>query len=107
MPNPNHMSKMTKYLLVLSLSCLAVGLVFVTGIVNVGDAVSLYVTLPAGAIFFGLFLISLSLQAQSALFDEDQRMALAAIGQDKSAPPKACCEAKAQKKEALALVAGT
>ena len=99
---------MTKVLLVLSLSCLAAGLAFVTGIVNVGDAVSLYVTLPAGAIFFGLFLIALSLQAQSALFDEDQRMALAAaIGDRKSPGPKPCCEAKAQEKEGLALVAGT
>ena len=102
------MSKTTKVLLVLSLSCLTAGLVFVTGIVNVGDAVSLYVTLPAGAIFFGLFLISLSLQAQSALFDEDQQTALAAaIGGRKSAAPKACCEAKTQEKEGLALVAGT
>jgi hypothetical protein len=100
------MSKLTKVLLVLSLLCLTAGLVFVTGIVNVVDAVSLYVTLPAGAIFFGLFLISLSLQAQSALFDEDQRMALAAIGLAKSTPPKACCDAKAQRKE-LVLVAGT
>lgn len=98
---------MTKVLLVLSLSCLTAGVVFVTGIVNVGDAVSLYVTLPAGAIFFGLFLIALSLQAQSALFDEDQRMALAAIGHGKSAPSKASSEAKAQKKEELAMVAGT
>jgi|SoiMethySBSTD1v2_1073268.scaffolds.fasta_scaffold2232142_1 hypothetical protein len=99
------MSKMTKVLLVLSLSCLTAGLVFVTGIVSVGEAVALYVTLPAGAIFFGLFLISLSLQAQSALFDEEQRMALvAAIGTNKSAPSISCCEGK--KKEELALVAG-
>jgi hypothetical protein len=100
------MSKMTKFLLVLSLSCLTAGLVFVTGLVNVGEAVGLYVTLPAGAIFWGLFLISLSLQAESALFDEEQRMAVAAILPSNSAAPKACCEAKAQKKDGLALVAG-
>jgi hypothetical protein len=102
------MSKMTKFFLVLSLSCLTAGLVFVTGMVNVGEVVALYVTLPAGAILFGLFLISLSLQTQSALFDEDQRMALtAAIGHRESALPKACCEVNAQKSKELALVAGT
>ena len=93
------MSKMTKVLLVLSLSCLAGGLVFVTGLVNVGEAVWLYVTFPAGAIFFGLFLISLSLQAESALFDEEKRAAIA------SATPvaqKACCETKNAGKKALA-----
>jgi hypothetical protein len=100
------MSKTTKVLLVLALSCLAAGLVFVTGLVNVGEAVWLYVTMPAGAILFGLFLISLSLQAESALFDEEQRRTVAAIGSGKSAAPKACCEAKAHKKEGLAMVAG-
>jgi len=103
-----NMSKMTKVLLLLSLACLTAGLVFVTGIVNVGDAASLYVALPAGAIFFGLFLIALSLQAQSALFDEEQRTALAAaIGARESAATNVSCEANAQKKEELALVAGT
>jgi hypothetical protein len=101
------MSKMTKVLLVLSLSCLASGLVFVTGIVNVGEAAWLYVTFPVGAILFGLFLISLSLQAESALFDEEQRRTVAAIGSGKSAAPKVCCEARAHKKEGLAMVART
>ena len=86
------MSKTTKVLLALALSCLTAGLGFVTGIVNVGEAVSLYVTLPAGAILFGLFLISLSLQAQSALFDEGQRMASAALAKTHpTAAPKSCC----------------
>lgn len=95
------MSKMTKVLLVLSLSCLASGLVFVTGLVNVGEAAWLYVTFPAGAILFGLFLISLSLQGASALFDEEQRTIVAAIA---AAPAsrKPCCEPTAQVKESLA-----
>jgi hypothetical protein len=96
------MSKMTRFLLVLSLSCLTAGLIFVTGIVNVGEAVGLYVTLPAGAIFFGLFSISLSLQAESALFDEEQRTIVAAIATATPASRKPCCEPRAQVKESLA-----
>lgn len=96
------MSKMTKVLLVLSLSCLTAGLVFVTGLVNVGEAVWLYVTFPAGAIFFGLFLISMSLQGASALFDEEQRTIVAAIASAAPASRKACCESTAQVKESLA-----
>jgi len=86
------MSKMTKILLVLALSCLAAGLIFVTGTVNVGGAVWLYVAFPAGAIFFGLFLISLSLQQASALFDEEQRVAVAAIDKAQlAAGSNSCC----------------
>lgn len=95
------MSKMTKVLLVLSLSCLAAGLVFVTGLVNVGEIVALYATLPAGAVFFGLFLISLSLQAESALFDEEQRLT-ATITTATPVAGKVCCEPKQASKETLA-----
>ena len=93
---------MTKILLTLSLSCLASGLVFVTGLVNAGEAVWLYVTFPAGAILFGLFLISMSLQGASALFDEEQRTIVAAIA---AAPTtrNPCCDPKAQVKESLAV----
>jgi ABC-type transport system involved in multi-copper enzyme maturation permease subunit len=99
------MSKMTKFLLVLSLSCLTAGLIFVTGTVNVGEAVWLYVTFPAGAIFFGLFLIALSLQGPSALFDEEQRMAVAAIAgtQPTDAPKAYCQQVKPDEKKAYAL----
>ena len=84
---------MTKILLTLSLSCLASGLVFLTGLVNAGEAVWLYVTFPAGAILFGLFLISMSLQGASALFDEEQRMTVAALGKAQpSAASKSCCQ---------------
>jgi hypothetical protein len=96
------MSKMTKGLLVLSLSCLASGLVFLTGLVNVGEAVWLYVTFPAGAILFGLFLISLSLQAESALFDEERRATAGAIASATPDTQKACCEAKDAGKKTLA-----
>ena len=86
------MSKMTKTLLILSLSLLATGLVFVTNLVNVQNAVAFYVALPAGAIFFGLFLISRCLQAETALFDQEQRLAFAAA--TKAAPQRPCCEPK-------------
>ena len=66
------MSKATKTLLVLSVTCLALGLIFVTGLVNVQDAVALYVALPAGAIFFGLFLISKLLDSETAAYDAEQ-----------------------------------
>ena len=98
------MSKMTKALLVLSLSCLAAGLVFVTGLINVTDMPFLYVTFPAGAISFGLFLISLSLQKESALFDEERRATAAAIASATPVTQKACCESKDADKKALAPV---
>ena len=71
------MTKMTKTLLVLSLIGLVAGLVFVTGLVNVTNAIGLYVTLPAGAILFGLFLISRMLEKETSRFDEEQRTILA------------------------------
>ena len=98
----NDMSKMTKVLLVLSLSFLAVGLVFVAGWINVGEAVWLYVTFPSGAILFGLFLISLSLQAESALFDEEHRLATVAINSATSVVTKPSREEKCAGKKTLA-----
>lgn len=91
---------MTKLLLVLSLSCLTTGLVFVTGLVNAEQAVGLYVTFPAGAIFFGLFLISLTLQAESALFDEEQRTQAIVCATPATAKP--CCDRKPEGNETLA-----
>jgi hypothetical protein len=98
------MSKMTKVLLTLSLSCLASGLVFLTGLVNAGEAVWLYVTFPAGAILFGLFLISMSLQGASALFDEEQRTIVAAVAKvhPTAGAPTSCCQP--EQKDAYALV---
>jgi hypothetical protein len=95
------MSKTTKVLLVLSLSCLTAGLLFVTGTLNVGEATWPFVTFPAGAILFGLFLISLSLQGATALFDQEQRAIAAAISSATSLVRKPCCEAKNESKEAL------
>src|SRR2546422_9965727 len=72
------MARMTKTLLTVSLAGLITGLAFVTGLVNVQNAVWLYVALPAGAIFFGLFLIAKLLEQETARYDAEQRTLLAA-----------------------------
>lgn len=98
------MSKTTKILLVLSISLLSAGLVFVTGVVTVGDAVALYAALPAGAILFGLFLIALSLQSETALFDEEQRRKIGAISSARPAVQKPCCGANAAEEKTVRAV---
>ena len=70
------MTKITKSLLGLSIVGIGSGLVFVSGLINVQDKVAYYVSLPAGAIFFGLFLISLMLEKESAAYDAEQRKLL-------------------------------
>jgi hypothetical protein len=82
------MGKTTKILLGLSIAGLALGLTFVTGLINVEHLVALYVALPVGAIFFGLFLISLMLERESAQFDREHRD----IGSVEAAAEKSCCE---------------
>ena len=66
------MGKMTKCLLALSISGLTLGLAlnFFKG------SPATFVVLPAGAIFFGLFLISLMLEKESAAYDAEQRKLL-------------------------------
>jgi hypothetical protein len=65
------MSKLTKTLLAISLVGLVAGFAFVTGFVNVGNVAALYIVLPAGAVFFGLFLISKLLEKESARYDAE------------------------------------
>lgn len=72
------MTKFTKALLVLCVADFAAGLLFVTGLVNVQAVPGLYVALPAGAIFFGLFLISKMLEKETAAFDVEAQAHLAA-----------------------------
>jgi len=68
----NHrMTKMTKALLISSILCLVAGLILNSGLVNVGEAVALYVVLPLGATFFGLFLIAKVLSKESAGYDQE------------------------------------
>ena len=67
------MTRTTKSLLIISVVCLLAGMAFVTGLINVEKASGLYVALPFGAIFFGLFLLSKMLEKESAHYDAEQR----------------------------------
>ena len=89
------MSKLTKTLLVLAILGFVIGLIFVTGLINVGDAVALYITLPLGAIFFGLFLICKMLDKEAALHDAELSAALNSASNTataKQSARKSCCE---------------
>jgi hypothetical protein len=89
------MSKTTKTLLALAVIGLMSGFVFVTGIVNVGGAVAWYMTLPMGAIFLGLFLISKLLEKEFALYDAEQALMLASAQKFNGVNPpavKACSQ---------------
>jgi len=68
------MTKVTKTLLGVSIAGIGSGLLFVTGLINAGDNAALYISLPAGAIFLGLFLISLLLEKETALFDSEHQL---------------------------------
>jgi len=64
---------MAKKLLIISIVALVIGLAFVTGIVNAQSMVDLYVVLPLGAVFLGLFLVFRSFEKEASLYDEEQR----------------------------------
>ena len=97
------MTKLTKMLLGISIAGFGSGLLFVTGLINVQDGVFWYVTLPAGAIFLGLFLISLFLEKEAAQFDLEERLAFARVSQDQPScgSKNAACECS-QKSTTLA-----
>jgi hypothetical protein len=77
---------MTKTLLVLSILCLTTGFAVVSNLINVHGMVAFFVLLPAGAIFFGLFLISLMLQKETARYDAEQRALLVTARRNQSNP---------------------
>jgi hypothetical protein len=83
------MAKTTKTLLIVSLLALGVGLAFITGLVNVENQVTCYIALPLGAVFLGLFLISMMLEKETAHFDKDQATLFSAAGSsDRVSRPK-------------------
>jgi len=100
------MAKVTKTLLALALAGLGTGFLFVTGLVNVQGAVWLYVALPAGAILFGLFLIALMLEKETAQFDQEQHTLLAVAenvaATDKPSVDKSCCASKPVREKSYA-----
>jgi len=91
------MSRTTKTLLGLAVAGIVIGLVFASNLVDAHGAVACYVILPVGAIFLGLFLISLMLEKESACYDaEQQDLRKAALRAESNsvatplpAPPKA------------------
>jgi hypothetical protein len=64
---------MAKKLLVLSIVATVIGLAFVTNLINVQNTVALYVALPLGAVFLGLFLMFRSFEKEMALYDKEQQ----------------------------------
>lgn len=62
----------TKSLLAASILCFASGLAFAAGVVHVNKYVELYVMLPLGAVFFGLYLVSNMLKKELAEYDREQ-----------------------------------
>lgn len=68
----NDITFMTKKLLILSVAALALGLAFVTDVINVQNMAALYVAVPAGAIFLGLFMVFKSLEKEALLHDAEQ-----------------------------------
>ena len=84
------MTKITKTLLFLAVAGTVTGLLFVSGLVDVKDASALYVALPLGAVFFGLFLISRMLEKEAALHDQEYAASTAAAHSLGSKTPERC-----------------
>lgn len=87
----------SKKLLYLSLVCLAAGLAFATGIINVQAIVALYVVLPLGAIFLGLFMIFRMLEKEVSQYDADLEAASKVIAPKLPEPQLAPAHARATK----------
>ncbi len=82
------MTKTAKVLLGTAIVCLVVGGVINIGWINPGKVDALYVLLPLGAVFLGLFLIVLVLARESMVHEEDQHLAEPANeGPAKPLPP--------------------
>jgi phosphate/sulfate permease len=102
------MGKMTKILLGIALAGLLIGTAFSAGLLNVENIVAFYIVLPLGAVFFGLFLIFLMLEKESALFDQDHQAALTAkrlTACQTSKTQETCCCEKREHKSTLASAA--
>ncbi len=67
------MNKTTEVLLAMAIVCLVVGFALNAGLISTGGIDALYVVLPMGAVFAGLFLIVKVLEKESTLHDEEQR----------------------------------
>ncbi len=92
---------MTKTLLILSITLLGVGLVLVSGLVNVRNVVAVYIALPTGAVLLGLFLVFKLLEKEMASYDEEQRtIILGATQNNATSAATPCCVANSTAKPA-------
>jgi len=82
------MTKTAKWLLALTIICLASGGAFNAGLIDTYGIDALYALLPAGAVCLGLFLIVLVLGKEGAVHKEDQHLSEpASQGPAQHAPP--------------------
>ncbi len=65
------MSRLSKIMLALMIANFAAAGLFLTGLVNVSNVSVLYVTFPAAATFYGLFLIAHVLEKEVAAYDAE------------------------------------
>jgi hypothetical protein len=73
------MKRVTKALLVLGVGGILLGLVVSSGVIK-NEVEFLYAVLPTGATCLGLFLISLMLEKESRMYNDDQRARASAEG---------------------------
>ena len=85
-------------MLTLAVAGLVAGVAFNSGLINVEKMVVLYVTLPLGAIFLGLFLICKLLEKESGLYDEEQHRVLVGLEQARPAEAASADKVKAIEK---------
>ena len=64
--------------MILGIAGLAPGVAINGGFVDATNASALYVVLPIGAVFLGMFLLSKVLEKETAAYDREQAAALAA-----------------------------
>ena len=83
------MTTKTKTLLIICIVSLGAGLAFVTGAISVRNAATLYVALPLGATFFGLFLVSRMLEKETVLYEQEQHLLHSAPGSASASNPPA------------------
>ena len=68
------MKRTTKALLIACIVSLVAGLLVSADLIKIPNAVAgVYVLLPAGAVLFGLFLISKALEKEMTRYDEEQK----------------------------------
>jgi len=73
------MTKLTKSLLILGIAGITSGIAFSVGLMPAGSSSAGFVCLAFGAIFFGLFMISMTLQDAAAEYDMEQQESFALV----------------------------